>query len=763
MTVEKEITNTRGTLDNKQGSNGKKINLTANYFAINTLKDWDIFQYRVDFSPDIPDTKIRKSLIDKEKSQIGGNCFDGTMLFTVKKLKVEEIVTKLPTTDEVIQIKFRFTGIMSRTDQRFLQIYNIILNRAMSKLNLTQLGRNYYDSKAAIQERAHNIELWPGYMTSVRQHEHKILLNVEIGYKFLRMDTVRHLWDQCGGNTVRMTNVAVGQIVITDYNNTTYRVDSIDFTKNPESTFDKNGEQISYMKYYKDRYGIVIRDTKQALLVSNANARQRRGGAPEQFYLIPELCRLTGLADEMRSDMRLMRDLSNYTRVDPRGRQTRLMEFSRRMAEAAEAQSSFQEFGLQLERQLVKVTGRVLNPNDIVFGGDRKVSGAKADWTGDLQREKLFSTRDKFTNWAVLSTSRASREIEGFVSTLRNVARNLGIEMSPPTIQILQFDRTPEYVRELEKLCQGDPQMLVVVVPNDNAETYSAIKKILSVKRAVLSQVLLSRTVGMDPSKVKSVATKVAIQMNAKMGNAPWKVPIPLKGLMVIGFDVCHDTRDRSKSFAAFIASMDQTTSDVYYSAASAHRNGEELCNQFGQMTMNAVKCYHEIHGKLPDRILVYRDGVGDGQLQFVIDHEVQQLRDVLKEMYGGTEPKMAFVVVTKRISARFFNNDFNVPAGTVVDDVVTLPERYDFFLVSQNVRQGTATPTNYNVIYDKIALSPDHLQILTQKLCHMYYNWSGTVRVPNVCQYAHKLSLLVGQYFHEEPNPLLAQKLYFL
>ena len=34
--------------------------------------------------------------------------------------------------------------------------------------------------------------------------------------------------------------------------------------------------------------------------------------------------------------------------------------------------------------------------------------------------------------------------------------------------------------------------------------------------------------------------------------------------------------------------------------------------------------------------------------------------------------------------------------SGTVVDDVVTLPERYDFFLVSQSVRQGTVNPTSY-------------------------------------------------------------------
>ena len=65
---------------------------------------------------------------------------------------------------------------------------------------------------------------------------------------------------------------------------------------------------------------------------------------------------------------------------------------------------------------------------------------------------------------------------------------------------------------------------------------------------------------------------------------------------------------------------------------------------------------------------------------------------------------------------------------------------RYDFFLVSQSVRQGTVNPTSYNVVEDTSGLKPEHLQKLTYKLTHLYYNWPGTVRVPAPCQYAHKV-----------------------
>ena len=76
---------------------------------------------------------------------------------------------------------------------------------------------------------------------------------------------------------------------------------------------------------------------------------------------------------------------------------------------------------------------------------------------------------------------------------------------------------------------------------------------------------------------------------------------------------------------------------------------------------------------------------------------------------------KFTYVIVSKKINTRFFKMDSvptNPPSGTIVDDVVTLPERYDFFLVSQSVRQGTVNPTSYNVIKDTSGLKPNHIQV---------------------------------------------------
>lgn len=57
---------------------------------------------------------------------------------------------------------------------------------------------------------------------------------------------------------------------------------------------------------------------------------------------------------------------------------------------------------------------------------------------------------------------------------------------------------------------------------------------------------------------------------------------------MVVGFDVCHDTKQKDKSFGAMVASLDNAFSR-YYSCVSAHTSGEELSND---LALNIVSKY---------------------------------------------------------------------------------------------------------------------------------------------------------------------------
>jgi aubergine-like protein len=153
-------------------------------------------------------------------------------------------------------------------------------------------------------------------------------------------------------------------------------------------------------------------------------------------------------------------------------------------------------------------------------------------------------------------------------------------------------------------------------------------------------------------------------------------------------------------------------------------------------------------------------------------NNEIQQCLDALEALNISKKCGLTFIVIQKRNNTRFFRKNEltgeyeNPIPGTVVDKGIVSQEQqhqYDFFLVSQETKQGTVTPSHYHVIYDIIHLKREHIQQLCFKLCHTYSNWPGTVRSPAPCGYAHKMAFQNGQFINDNPNPNLKDKLYFL
>jgi len=79
------------------------------------------------------------------------------------------------------------------------------------------------------------------------------------------------------------------------------------------------------------KYHVRIHDLDQPMLVSLSKARERRSGENELVFLVPELCRMTGLTDDMRANFTLMRDLGEHTRINPPVRLKRLENFNQRL------------------------------------------------------------------------------------------------------------------------------------------------------------------------------------------------------------------------------------------------------------------------------------------------------------------------------------------------------------------------------------------------------------------------------------------------
>lgn len=193
------------------------------------------------------------------------------------------------------------------------------------------------------------------------------------------------------------------------------------------------------------------------------------------------------------------------------------------------------------------------------------------------------------------------------------------------------------------------------------------------------TQVIVQKT--LNNKSLMSIATKVAIQLNCKLGGTPWLIEVPVRGLMTIGIDVSKDNRDKKVKWGALVASMDlkNVQSESFFSCVSKYSNYEDFSTQLPIDITKALKAYQAHHQAYPEKICIYRDGVGEGQIKFVFETELAQIKQRLEEMYSqmNAQLKLVFVIVSKKTNTRIFGADQrNPPPGTVIDDVITLPER---------------------------------------------------------------------------------------
>ncbi|MCI4381245.1 hypothetical protein PGIGA_G00249450 [Pangasianodon gigas] len=758
--------------ESKTGLSGSPIDLRANYIRLLSRPQWVLYQYHVDFKPPMESRRLRAALLFNHEDLLGKTkTFDGTILFLPHRLhNTETVLWTESRFGEKVQITVTLTNELPPSSPVCLQFYNIIFRRILKILNMQQIGRHYYNPEDPLNIPQHRLTIWPGFVTNILQYESSIMLCLDVSHKVLRSETVLDFMAslrQCGDQRFveLCTKELVGVIVLTKYNNKTYRIDDIAWDHTPNNTFKKGDTDISFKEYYKKQYGLQITDGNQVLLVSHVR-RMGPSGAPPPgpALLIPEFCYLTGLTDKMRNDFNIMKDLSTHTRLTPEQRENRLNRFISNMSKNASAQTALSTWGLSFENKLLNVTGRVL-PAERILQGARafEYNPWAADWSKEMRGLPLISSVP-LENWLMFYTRRNADVAHSLLQTLNKVSGPMGIRMQRAGM-IEYDDRQEALLRALQQNVGQQVQMVVVILPTNRKDKYDCVKKYLCVDCPTPSQCVVARTLS-RPQALMTIATKIALQINCKMGGELWSVEIPLKHLMIVGIDCYHDTATGKRSIGALVASLNQGMSR-WFSKCVLQSRGQEIIDGLKVALQAALKAYFRYNKCLPSRIIVYRDGVGDGMLQSVVNYEVPQIMQSIKAMGEDYAPKLSVVVVKKRIASRFFAlldaKLGNPPPGTVIDTEVTRPEWYDFFIVSQAVRLGSVAPTHYNVVYDSSGLKPDHMQRLTYKLCHMYYNWQGIVRVPAPCQYAHKLAFLVGQSIHREPSINLDDLLFYL
>ncbi|XP_031316448.1 piwi-like protein 4 [Camelus dromedarius] len=754
----------------KKGSSGIPVKLVTNLFNLDLPQDWQLYQYHVTYNPDIESRRLRIALLYNHRELSNkAKAFDGVILFLSQKL--EDKVTELSSETrrgETVKMTITLTRELPASSPVCIQVFNIIFKKILKRLSMYQIGRNFYKPSDPVEIPQHKLSLWPGFAVSVSYFESQLLFSADVSYKVLRNETVlEFMTDLCHKTgmscfTQMCEKQLIGLIVLTRYNNKTYRINDIDWSVKPTHTFQKrDGTEITYVDYYKQQYDITLSDLNQPVLVSLLKSKRNDDPEVRMAHLIPELCFLTGLPSQATTDFQLMKAVAEETRLNPLGRQQRLARLADDIQRNKDARFELETWGLHFGCQM-SLTGRVLPSEKIILQDHVCQPASAADWSRDMRTCKILSAQS-LNKWLIICSSRAERVMESFLNCLRKVGSPMGFHVDYPKIIKVQ-ENAAAFVHAIQKHVDPEVQLVMCVLPSQK-NYYDCIKKYLSSDCPVPSQCVLAQTLNKQ-GMMMSVATKIAMQMTCKLGGELWAVEIPLKSLMVVGIDVCKDACSKGMVVVGFVASINPRITR-WFSRCILQRAATDIADCLKVFMIGALNKWHKHNHDVPARIIVYRDGVGDGQLKTLMEYEVPQLLSSVTEASSNTSPRLSVIVVRKKCLSRFLMESGrtvqNPPLGTIVDSEATRPEWYDFYLISQAACRGTVSPTYYNVIYDDNGLKPDHMQRLTFKLCHLYYNWPGLISVPAPCQYAHKLTFLVAQSIHKEPNLELASSLFYL
>ncbi|XP_077325966.1 piwi-like protein 2 isoform X2 [Lithobates pipiens] len=719
----------------KLGSKGTPTALGINLIKI-ICKNEAVYQYHVTFTPNVECRSMRFGMLKDHRSVTGQvTAFDGSILYLPVKLsQTVEVESERRTDGQKIKITIQMTKILEPSSDLCIPFYNVVIKKVMKILEMKLVGRNFFDPSSA---------------TVLQQYRHLIYQQSKDNFQ----DEV--------------TKELVGSIVITRYNNRTYRIDDIEWNKTPNDVFTMaDGSNISFLEYYSKNYGITIREVDQPLLLHRPNENKGlRGKMSGPILLLPELSFMTGIPEKMKKDFRAMRDVTQQIHLSPKEHYISLQKLIKRIQSREEAQNELQKWGLEIDSDIHKTTGRILPKEKINLKRNSFTPGEDLNWTREVTREPSISVVN-LQYWVVMYPKRALSQVRELTSMFEKIAGSFGMRVNQPNAIELKDDRVETYARSIRSLIEGEArvQLLLVIISGMRDDLYGAIKKLCCVQTPVPSQVVNTKTIS-NPAKLRSIAQKILLQINCKLGGELWGVDIPLKNLMVVGMDVYHDASRGLRSVTGFVASTNHCLTQ-WYSRVVFQLPHQEIVDGLKLCLVAALQKYHEVNHVLPEKIVVYRDGVSDGQLNTVQSYEIPQLQTCFSA-FDNYSPRMAVIVVQKRISTNMYcssSGEFVTPTpGTIMDHTVTSRDWVDFYLLSHHVRQGCGVPTHYICVLNTANLNPDHLQRLTFKLCHMYWNWPGTIRVPAPCKYAHKLAFLSGEFLHHEPSILLCDKLFFL
>ncbi|KAG5516052.1 hypothetical protein RHGRI_036935 [Rhododendron griersonianum] len=523
-------------------------------------------------------------------------------------------------------------------------------------------------------------------------------------------------------------------------------------------------KKIKLVDYFKEKYGKEI--MHKGIPCLDLGKNNRPNYVPMEFCVLAEGQRYN--KEHLSRNGSIL--LKNMSLVPPKDRMSTIYEMVRANDGPCGGDVA-ENFGIQVMKDMTKVEGRVIGPPLLKLGNMEEVrlNNEKRQW--NLVKSAVAEGKP-LERWALIDFSSRDRfPLDGlnFVEKLRNRCGKLGIRMAQPLVchptDMRPFSKINELRRllqsviaEAERVNRGRLQMIICVMTRVDPG-YKYLKWLSETEIGIVTQCCLCKHA--NEGKDQYLAN-LSLKINAKLGgsNAELSKPLPrFEGeahVMFVGADVNHPAARNTTcpSIAAVVATVNWPAANRYAARVCPQYHRKEKILNFGTMVLELIQTYELMNKVKPQRIVVFRDGVSEGQFEMVLNEE---LLDLKKAIYAEDyRPTITLVVAQKRHQTRLFpetkddgGSNGNVQPGTVVDIVITHPFEFDFYLCSHYGSLGTSKPTHYYVLWDEHRFTSDQLQRLIYELCFTFARCTKPVSLVPPVYYADLVAYR-GRMFQE-------------
>ncbi|XP_055705126.1 protein argonaute-2 isoform X1 [Phlebotomus papatasi] len=680
-----------------------------------------------------------------------------------------------------------------------------VVMRHLPSMTYTPVGRSFFSSPDGYYHPlGGGREVWFGFHQSVRPSQWKMMLNIDVSatafYKaqpviefMCEVLDIRDINEQrkplTDSQRVKFTKEIKGlKIEITHCGTMRRKYRVCNVTRRPAQMQSfplqlENGQTVecTVAKYFLDKYKMKLRYPHLPCL--------QVGQEHKHTYLPLEVCNIVA----GQRCIKKLTDMQTSTMIKATARSApdREREINNLVRRADFNNDAYvQEFGLTISNSMMEVRGRVLPPPKLQYGGrvssisgqrhenhplqtnlPNKVSLASPNQGVWDMRGKQFFTGVEIRVWAIacFAPQRTVREeaLRNFTQQLQKISNDAGMPIIGQPC-FCKYATGPDQVEPMFRYLKNtfNALQLVVVILPGKTPVYAEVKRVGDTVLGMATQCVQAKNVNKTSPQTLS---NLCLKINVKLGGIN-SILVPSirpkvfnEPVIFLGADVTHPPAGDNKkpSIAAVVGSMDGHPSR-YSATVRVQQHRQEIIQELSSMVRELlIMFYKSTGGYKPHRIILYRDGVSEGQFPHVLQHELTAIREACIKLEPDYRPGITFIVVQKRHHTRLFCADKkeqsgksgNIPAGTTVDVGITHPTEFDFYLCSHQGIQGTSRPSHYHVLWDDNHFDSDELQCLTYQLCHTYVRCTRSVSIPAPAYYAHLVAFRARYHLVEKEH----------